>query len=130
MVEKLVQIYKNKDIRILDIGTGSGCILISLLSELKKSRGVAIDISRKALNVAIENAKLHNMYGKIKFLKPLDAVFNEKFDLIVSNPPYINSLEIKNLQDDVKKFEPKIALDGGNDGLDLIKKLSTKRNIS
>ena len=127
MVEKLVKIYKNKNIRILDIGTGSGCILISLLSELKKSRGVAIDISRKALNVAIENAKLHNMYGKIKFFKkPLDAVFNEKFDLIVSNPPYINSLEIKNLQDDVKKFEPKIALDGGNDGLDLIKKVIYK----
>ncbi len=127
MIEKLVKIYKNKDIRILDIGTGSGCILISLLSELKKSRGVAIDISGKALNVAIENAKLHNMYGKIKFFKkPLDAVFNEKFDLIVSNPPYINSLEIKNLQDDVKKFEPKIALDGGNDGLDLIKKVIYK----
>jgi len=127
MVEKLVQIYKEKKISILDIGTGSGCILISLLSELKNSKGVGIDISKKALIIAKKNLVKHKMQNKIKFLnKSLDSKFNRKFDLIVSNPPYIRSNEIKYLNDDIKKYEPRIALDGGNDGLDLIKKVIYK----
>lgn len=132
MVEKLVQIYKEKKISILDIGTGSGCILISLLSELKNSKGVGIDISKKALIIAKKNLVKHKMQNKIKFLnKSLDSKFNRKFDLIVSNPPYIRSNEIKYLNDDIKKYEPRIALDGGNDGLDLIKKViyKTKYNL-
>ena len=127
MVEKLIKIFKEKKISILDMGTGSGCILISLLSELKNSQGIGIDISKKALTVAKKNLKRHKMKSKIKFLnKSLDSKFYQKFDLIVSNPPYIKSNNIKNLKEDVRGYEPRIALDGGNDGLDLIKKVIYK----
>ena len=127
MVEKLIEIFKEKKISILDMGTGSGCILISLLSELKNSTGVGIDISKKALEVAKKNSDKHRMKNKIKFFnKSLESKFYQKFDLIVSNPPYIKSNEIKNLKEDIRKYEPRIALDGGNDGLDLIKKVIYK----
>ncbi len=127
MVDKLTKIYKNKNISILDVGTGSGCILISLLSELKFSRGIGIDISSKALFIAKNNAKKHKINNNLKFInRCFTNYFTKKFDLIVSNPPYILTKEIKNLQEDVKKYEPKIALDGGNDGLDVIKKLIYK----
>ena len=127
MVEKLVQIFKGKNISILDIGTGSGCILISLLSEMKKSIGVGIDISSKAIMIAKKNVEKHNIKNRIKLINnSLENNFDQKFDLIVSNPPYIKSSEIKNLKEDVKKYEPRIALDGGNDGLDLIKKVIYK----
>ena len=127
MVEQLVKIYKEKSIFILDIGTGSGCILISLLGELTKSFGIGLDISKKALLVAEQNAQKHNLERNIKFYKrSFEQIENYKFDLIVSNPPYIQSKELKNLNDDIKKYEPKIALDGGNDGLDVIKKVIYK----
>ena len=126
MVDRIIKIYKNQKISILDIGTGSGCILISLLSELISSRGVGIDISKEAIFLAKKNAKKHNIrniYFKVRSFKD---IYNYKFDLIVSNPPYIQSKEIKNLQEDIKKYEPKIALDGGNDGLDVITKVIYK----
>ena len=127
MIEKLIQIFKGKKISILDVGTGSGCILISLLSELTSSYGVGIDISKKALEVAKKNLENLGNLKKIKFLnKSIDDEFFGKFDLIVSNPPYIKRSQMKNLIDDIKKYEPKIALDGGNDGLDLIKKFIYK----
>ena len=127
IIEKLVKIYRDKNISILDIGTGSGCILISLLSELKKSKGVGIDISNKALMIAKKNAKKHRVIDRVKFIKSCLENFNsKKVDLIVSNPPYIKRRTIQSLDEDVKKFEPKIALDGGNDGLDLIKKVIYK----
>ena len=127
MVEKLVEIFKEKKISILDMGTGSGCIIISLLDELKYSRGIGIDISKKALIVAKKNLKQHKMQSKIRFFnKSIEEKFFKKFDLIVSNPPYIKSSEIKNLEVDIKGYEPLIALDGGNDGLDLIKKVIYK----
>ena len=127
LVEKLITTFKEKKISILDMGTGSGCILISLLSELKSSKGIGIDISKKALEIAKKNANRNGISNNIKFFnKPIDSEFNQKFDLIVSNPPYIISNEIKNLKEDVKKYEPRIALDGGNDGLDLIKKIIYK----
>ena len=131
MVEKLVEIYRGKSISILDIGTGSGCILISLLIELNHSRGIGIDISKKAIFIAKKNAEKHGKHLDIKFLnKSLSSNFTGKFDLIVSNPPYIKSKDIRNLADDIKKHEPRIALDGGNDGLDLIKKVIYKtKNI-
>ena len=127
IVEKLTKIFEEKKISILDIGTGTGCILISLLSELKNSKGIGIDISKKALRIAEKNSEQHGMKNKIKFFhKSLDSKFYQKFDLIVSNPPYIKKCEIKHLKEDVRKFEPRIALDGGNDGLDLIKKVIYK----
>ncbi len=127
MVEKLVYIYKQKKINILDIGTGSGCILISLLSELKQSNCIGIDISKKALKIAIKNSKKNNQKNNIKFLnRSLINFYHKKFDLIVSNPPYIRTRDIKNLDRSIKYYEPKIALDGGNDGLDVIKKVIYK----
>ena len=127
LVEKLVTIYKEKKITILDIGTGTGCIIASLLSELKNSSGTAVDISREAIIVAKKNACKFKLSDRIKFLhKPFEKLYGKKFDLIVSNPPYIKRKDIKNLSDDIKKFEPKMALDGGNDGLDLIKKIIYK----
>ncbi len=127
MVEQILKIYKNKKIFILDIGTGTGCILISLLSELKSSYGLGIDISKKALYLAKKNAIKHLVNNKISFLKrSFKDLYNCKFDLIVSNPPYITSNEMRSLDDDIKKYEPKIALDGGNDGLDVIKKVIYK----
>ena len=127
LVEDLIKIYKNKNISLLDVGTGSGCIIISLLSELSNSKGVGIDISSSALKIAKRNALLHKVENKIKFYnKSIIKLFNCKFDLIVSNPPYIDTKNIKNLDDDIKKYEPLIALNGGNDGLDVIKKVIYK----
>jgi len=131
MLEKLIKIYKDKKINILDIGTGSGCILISLLSELKNSIGVGVDISTEALKIAKKNAKKHKINNKIFFYnKSFTEIYDRKFDLIVSNPPYLLTKDIRNLQEDIKRFEPLIALDGGNDGLDVIKKVIYKaKNI-
>ena len=127
LVDKILKIYKEKKISILDIGTGSGCIIISLLTSLKNSNGIGIDISKKAILMAKKNALKHKVSKRIKFLnKSFNNIFGKKFDLIVSNPPYIDSKDIKNLSDDIKRFEPRIALDGGNDGLDLIKKVIYK----
>ena len=126
MVDRIIKIYKNKKISILDIGTGSGCILISLLSELNNSRGVGVDISKEAIFLAKKNAKKHNIHNIHFKVRSFIDICNYKFDLIVSNPPYIQSKEIKNLQEDIKEYEPKIALDGGNDGLDVIKKVIYK----
>ena len=127
MIEKLTKIFKNKPISILDIGTGSGCIIISLLSELKKSNGIGLDISGKSILIAKKNADKHLKSNNLKlFKRSFTSLFNKKFDLIVSNPPYIMSKDLKNLDDDIRKFEPKLALDGGNDGLDVVKKVIYK----
>ena len=127
MVEKLSKIYYGKKIFILDIGTGTGCILISLLSELKNSIGIGVDISTKALKIAKINALKHEVDHKLRFEKKcFSKIFYKKFDLIVSNPPYIDQRKINKLDDDIKKFEPLIALNGGNDGLDVITKVIYK----
>jgi len=127
LVEALVKYYKDLNPFILDVGTGSGCIIISLLQELKKSKGVAIDISKKALKIAKKNSKLNNTLQRIKFVNSSICNFNYfKFDLIVSNPPYIARHQLKNLDEGIKNFEPKIALDGGNDGLDVVRKVIYK----
>ena len=127
MVEKIVKIFDKKDIFILDVGTGTGCILLSILSELKKAKGIGIDISSSAIKTAKQNLQKLKLSNNIKFnVKSLNNIYGYKFDLIVSNPPYIKTKDIKHLEDDIKKFEPKLALDGGNDGLDVIKKVIYK----
>ena len=90
-----------------------------------------MDISRKAIKVAEKNALNMSLSNRVKFMsKSFEYIFHKKFDLIVSNPPYIERKDIKNLSCDIKRFEPKIALDGGNDGLDLITKVIYKsKNI-
>ncbi|MEC6986870.1 MAG: peptide chain release factor N(5)-glutamine methyltransferase [Pseudomonadota bacterium] len=123
MLYNLIRMFSKKSISILDIGTGSGCILISLLGDIINAKGIGIDISEKALNIAKKNALNHGVLNRVKFFKRSISNLNHlKFDLIVSNPPYIQTRDLKNLDDCIKKYEPKIALDGGNDGLDVIKK--------
>ena len=127
LVERIVKEFKTKKISILDIGTGSGCILISLICEIKGSIGLGIDISNEAIKVAKINSKKYCTTNSIKFLKSsITRLLDRKFDVVVANPPYIRSRDIKNLETDIKNFEPKIALDGGNDGLDVIKKVIYK----
>ena len=127
LIYKVINFFKNKQINILDIGTGSGCILLSVLKELKFSRGVGIDISPKSIQIARLNSKNFNLHHRSIF-KVMDIKeFNiGKYDLIVSNPPYIPSKDIKKLSKDIINYEPRVALDGGVDGLDLIKKVIYK----
>ena len=129
LIYKLVNFFKNKRINILDIGTGSGCILLSILKEINFSRGIGIDISSKAIQMAEANSKYLQLFCRSKFkVIDLDKFNIGKYDLIVSNPPYIPSKDIKNLSKGITNFEPLIALDGGIDGLDLIKKVIYKSN--
>ena len=122
---------KKKKLSILDVGTGSGCIILSLLNNLKNSNGIGVDISKNAISIAKINASKLKMLDRVKFLnRSIENLTSKKFDLIVSNPPYIKKNDIKHLTDDIKRFEPRMALDGGNDGLDLIKKVIYKsKNI-
>jgi len=130
LIYKIVDIFKNKRINVLDIGTGTGCILLSLLKELYNSRGVGIDISSEAIKIAKANSKNLKLVNRAKFKKfEIDNYTLGKYDLIISNPPYIPSKDIKKLSKDIINFEPKEALDGGPDGLDLIKKVIYKSNI-
>ena len=125
--ETLKHLPIDKSKKILDVGTGSGCIVVSLIKERPKCAATAIDISRKALNVAKTNAKLHQVENKIKFINiDIDKYKSSNYDLIISNPPYINSIELNRLDDDIKFHEPKIALSGGSDGLREIKKVIIK----
>jgi len=130
MIYKLVDITKNKKINILDIGTGSGCILLSVLKELKYSKGIGIDISSKAIETAKINSKNLNLSNRAKFkVFDLNNYYLGKYNLIISNPPYIPLRDIKNLSADISNYEPLIALKGGVDGLDLIKKVIYKSNV-
>ena len=127
LIYKLVNYFKNRRINILDIGTGSGCLLLSLLKELHLSRGIGIDISSKAVKTAEINSNKLNLFCRSKFkVVDMDNFNIGRYDLIVSNPPYIALKDIKNLSNEILNFEPLIALKGGFDGLDLIKKVIYK----
>jgi len=127
LIYKIVNYFKNKSINILDIGTGSGCILLSILKELKNARGVGIDVSSKTIKIAKLNSNNLGLTNRSKFIVSDINKFNSgKYGLIVSNPPYIPYRDIRNLSKDIINYEPWVALNGGNDGLDLIKKVIYK----
>ena len=131
LVEEIMKLYgKQKKLSILDVGTGSGCIIISILKERQKFRGTAIDISKKALNIAKYNAKIHHLSNRIKFYKSsVDNFFKHKYDLVVSNPPYISRLKIKYLDKDILGFEPIQALEGGIDGFNVFSKIVKRSSM-
>ena len=124
-VLKLVRVNSRKS--VLDIGTGSGCILLSILKERKLLTGYGIDISKKSINVCKINAKRLEINNRAKFyVSDIDKFFLGKYDIVVSNPPYIDTSKIKYLEKDVSKFEPRLALDGGVDGFSEITKVVGK----
>ena len=109
---------------LLDVGTGSGCIILSIIKERSNCKGTAIDISKKALKVAKTNAKIHHLENKIKSENiDIDKFKHYKYDFIVSNPPYIKKVDLYRLEEGIRLFEPIIALNAGLDGLTEIKKL-------
>ena len=116
---------KNNYLNILDIGTGSGCILISLLKELVKAKGIGVDKSTKAIAIAKKNSILQQVDNRASFknVNLEEIKFDKKFDLIVSNPPYLPDVSLKNLNLDIKLYEPKIALQGGVQGVDFLCKI-------
>ena len=125
LIDPINKIFQNKNLFFLDAGIGTGCIAFSILNELKHSRGIGIDVSKRTLLNAKLN--LNKFKNRIKlFRRSINDMRNIKFDLIVSNPPYVLKREINRLSGDIKKFEPRIALDGGNDGLDVIRKVIYK----
>ena len=126
-VLKIVKPFSSKS--LLDVGTGSGCIIISIIKERLNCLATAIDLSKKALNIAKFNAKMHHLINKINFVNiDIDKIQDNKYDFIISNPPYIKKLNLSKLDESVKFFEPYIALEAGIDGLREIKKLIIKSN--
>ena len=125
IVEQILNIYKNKhNINFLEIGVGSGCIILSILKEKKFFLGKGVDLSKDSIKICEKNANKLNVSNRLKLFKSDIDNFNlGKYDLIVSNPPYIKKFDLKNLDKDVLNFEPKLALDGGLDGLSEIRKV-------
>ncbi len=128
IVEQILKIYKNKkNLNVLEIGVGSGCILLSVLKEKKGFAATGIDISMGCIKICKSNIKKLKIRNKIDLFKSdIDNFNNGKYDLIISNPPYIKKTDLKYLERDVIKFEPKLALDGGLDGLSEIRKVIKK----
>ena len=121
---------KNSPLSILDLGTGSGCLLLALLSELKSASGLGVDLSEQALKVATANAKHLDLQDRVRFQRSnWFENINEKekpFNIIISNPPYISNNEISHLEPDVSNFDPYVALSGGDDGLHAYRQLMPK----
>ncbi len=131
LIDQTFKLFSNRlKLNILDIGTGSGCILLSILKERTKFMGTGIDISKKAINVARFNAKVHQLSNRVKFYNSdVDNFLIGKYDLILSNPPYIKQYDLKYLEKDVVGFEPKLALSGGKDGFSKITKVISRAAV-
>jgi len=125
IVEQVLKMTENRSkLNILEIGIGSGCILLSILNERKSFIGTGIDISKKSIEICKVNVNKLNLNNRIKLFKSdIDNFSNGKYDLIISNPPYIKKNDLKYLDKDIVKFEPDLALNGGFDGLSEIKKI-------
>ncbi len=128
IIEQVLKIYKYKNkINFLDIGFGSGCIMLSILKERRDFKGTGVEICNRALKVCKINAYKLGVSNRVKlYNSDIDKFSLGKYDLIISNPPYIKNIDLKYLDVDVKKFEPKLALDGGLDGISEIRKVIKK----
>tara|TARA_Y100000591_G_C21729675_1_gene643341 strand:- start:11 stop:859 length:849 start_codon:yes stop_codon:yes gene_type:complete len=128
LIEQVLKIYKKKnEINFLEIGFGSGCILLSILKEKKNFKGTGIDINNDALKVCKINAYKLGIKNRVRLYKSdIDKFSKGKYDLIISNPPYIKNIDLKYLDKEVKKYEPKSALNGGIDGISEIRKIIIK----
>ncbi len=128
IIEQVLKITNHKsNFKILDIGTGSGCIILSILKEKPYFYGTGVDISKDCIEISKINALKMGLNNRVKFFKTdIDNFNHGKYDLIVSNPPYIKKFDIKYLDKDVKNFEPIVALDGGLEGLSEIRKIINK----
>ena len=127
LIDPIVSLFKRKRLFFLDVGIGTGCIIFSILNELKNSQGIGIDRCKKTIlneKKNLVNLKFQNRARL--FHKSISDLYKYKFDLIVTNPPYVIKREIKRLSGDITKYEPRSALDGGNDGLDVIRKVIYK----
>ena len=128
IIEQILRIYKNKKkINFLDVGFGSGCIMLSILKERSDFLATGVDISNDALKVCNINAYKLGVKNRVRIFKSdIDKFFQGKYDLIISNPPYIKNLDLKYLDKDIVDFEPKLALNGGLDGISEIRKIIKK----
>ncbi len=128
MIEQVLKIYKNKNyLNFLEVGVGSGCIALSILKEKKSFLGTGIDLSQDCIEICRYNAKKLGVNNRIKLLKSdVDNLIFRKYDLIVSNPPYIKKFDLKKLDREVIDYEPKLALDGGLEGLSVFRKVIKK----
>ena len=128
VIEQVLKIYKNKNcLNFLEIGVGSGCIALSILKEKKSFLGTGIDLSQDCIEICRYNAKKLGVSNRIKLLKSdVDNLIFHKYDLIVSNPPYIKKFDLNKLNKEVINYEPKLALDGGLEGLSVIRKVIKK----
>ena len=128
IIEQVLKIYnKNENINFLEFGVGSGCIILSILKERKFFFGKGLDLSKDCIKICRKNAIRLKVKNRLKLYKSdIDNFSLGKYDLIISNPPYIKKLDLKKLDKDIINYEPKLALDGGLDGLSKIRKIIKK----
>ena len=128
IIEEVLDIYKNKNnLNFLEIGIGSGCIALSILKEKKSFLASGVDLSRDCIKICRYNANKLGVVNRLKLMKlDVDNLITQKYDFIVSNPPYVKKFDLKKLNKEVKDFEPRLALDGGLEGLSVIRKVIKK----
>ena len=128
IIEQVLKIYKNKDnLNFLEVGVGSGCIALSILKEKKFFLGTGIDLSKDCIKICKDNAENLGVNSRLRLIKSdVDNLNFGKYDLIISNPPYIKKFDLKKLDKEVKNYEPRLALDGGLEGISVIRKVIKK----
>jgi len=128
IIEQVLDIYKNKNnLNFLEIGIGSGCLALSILKEKKSFLATGVDLSQDCIEICRYNANQLRVGNRIKLLKSdVDNLNFHKYDFIISNPPYIKKFDLNKLNKEVKEYEPKLALDGGLEGISVIRKVIKK----